>query len=102
MPDRGLPFQRVSSGRRAIVSHFARHPSSWICCLLDLAVSRTYAVGKRYGYGNHRSGVTLNGKWLREDENAAELAISRVEKPVTEEAVGIYRNRRGRGRQGLT
>jgi len=69
---------------------------------LYLTVGGTYAIGERHRYGNHRSSVTLNSKGLRENEDAAELAVGRIEKPVTEKAVGIDRERRGRGRHVLT
>src|ERR1035437_9874040 len=71
-----------------------------ITSLGDIHVSRAYAVGERYRHRNDGGGVALNGKWLCEDEHAAELAVGWIQEPVSEEAVGIHRDRRGRRREG--
>src|ERR1035438_3370595 len=103
MPDRGLPFQPGRDPKGAVEDQRAQDPAKprRITSLGDIHVSRAYAVRERYRHRNDGGGVALNGKWLCEDEDAAELAVGWIQEPASEEAVGIHRYRRGRRREGL-
>src|ERR1019366_10602739 len=103
MPDRGLPFQPGRDPEGALEAKGAQEPAKprRITSLGDIHVSRAYAVRERYRRRNDGGGVALNGKWLCEDEDAAELAVGWIQEPASEEAVGLHRYRRGRRRGGV-